>query len=420
VNLTPSPETFAVAVVLALSAAAYALLAGADFGGGVWDLLAGGARRGERPRAAIDKSVTPVWEANHVWLIWVLVVLWTGFPAAFAAITTTLFIPLSASLLGIILRGVGFAFRHHARTLAGRTVTGGAFAIGSLITPFLLGTVVGAVVTGQVRYGGPSGAGNLLGAGGFARETSSWTSATALLSGALFVAACAYVGAIYLTADARRRAEPAMVEYFRVRAIAAGLATGALAGVTLGVLSHSSPYVFGRLTGAALAPVVISVAAGTTALVMLLLRRLSVWGLRVMAAAAVTAVVAGWAWGQYPYLLPTTLSLRASSAPASALLAVLAVVGLTALLVAPGFALLFWLQQRDALEEAPTEESLRRAVREAELRSSAGPGPGAGAARPAAAPRATVAIVVTALAAGAVRDLVAQARARRRARRGGG
>jgi cytochrome d ubiquinol oxidase subunit II len=278
VNLTPSPETFAVAVVLSLSAAAYALLAGADFGGGIWDLLAGGPHRGNAPREAIDKSVTPVWEANHVWLIWVLVILWTGFPPAFAAITTALFIPLSASLLGIILRGVGFAFRHHARTLAGRTVTGGAFAIGSLVTPFLLGTCVGAVVTGGVRYGGPSGAGSLIGAGGFSREVSDWTSTTALLTGALFVAACAYVGAIYLTADAQRRGEHAMADYFRVRAIAAGVATGALAGATFGVLSYSSPYVYGRLTGAALAPVIISIVAGTTALAMLLLRRISVWG----------------------------------------------------------------------------------------------------------------------------------------------
>lgn len=415
-TLTPSPATLAVGVILALSMSAYALLAGADFGGGIWDLVAGGPSRGAAPRASIDKSVTPVWEANHVWLVFVLVVLWTGFPSAFAAVTTTLFIPLSASLFGIIARGVGFAFRHHAHTVIGQTITGGAFAIGSLITPFLLGTVVGAVATGQVRSGGPTGAGSLLGPGGAGRELSAWTSPAALLSGALFVAACAYVGAIYLTGDARRRGETAMTEYFRVRAIGSGVVTGVLAAVTMGVLGSSAPYVFGRLTGAALPLVAISVAAGITALALLLLRVISVWALRATAGTAVTAVVAGWAWSQYPYLLPVSLSLRAGSAPTGALAAIMVATGMTALLVAPGFALLFWLQQRDALEEAPTEESLRQAVQAQERREAGQRAAAASAASP-GPHRAARAVVMTAIAAGAARDLLAEARARRNGRR---
>jgi cytochrome bd ubiquinol oxidase subunit II len=419
VSPSPSPESVAVGVELFVAAAAYALLAGADFGGGIWDLLAGGSRRGAAARKTIDKSVTPVWEANHVWLIFVLVLLWTGFPAAFAAITTTLFIPLSASLLGIILRGVGFAFRHHVHSPRTQWLTSAAFTVGSLLTPFLLGTVIGAIVTGQVRAGGPSGARGLIGAGGFSREVSAWTSLTALLTGVLFVAACAYVAAIYLTGDARGWGETAMVDYFRARAIAAGLVTGTLAGVTFGVLSFSSPYVFGRLTSTALPPVAISVAAGFAALVFLLFRRIR--GLRIVAAVAVAAIVAGWGWGQFPYLLPTTLRLQGGSAPASSLLALLAIAGLGVLFVAPGFAMLFWLHQRGVLEETPTTESLRQAMRARALETSPAQQPqtlaasvdGDRGSHPVAAK-----IMITAVAAGAIRDMLAASRARRRGKRG--
>jgi hypothetical protein len=138
-----------------------------------------------------------------------------------------------------------------------------------------------------------------------------------------------------------------------------------------------------------------------------------------VAAAAVTAIVAGWAWGQYPYLLPTTLSLRAGSAPTDALLAIMAVVGLTALLVIPGFVLLFWLQQRDALEETPTEQGLREAVRTRELATAAG-GRQASSAQADGHHRVVAAIVVTSVVAGAVHDTLANARARRRAKRGQG
>jgi cytochrome d ubiquinol oxidase subunit II len=145
--VNPSPETIAVAAILFVVLAAYALFGGADFGGGIWDLVAGGPARGRAPRELIDESITPVWEANHVWLIFILVLLWTAFPPAFAAIMTALFVPLSLSLLGIVLRGVGFAFRHTAQRMRLQQLTGATFATSSLITPFFMGTVVGAVAT---------------------------------------------------------------------------------------------------------------------------------------------------------------------------------------------------------------------------------------------------------------------------------
>src|SRR4051812_40482023 len=128
----------------------YAVFGGADFGAGFWSLLAGGGERGRRPRELIDWAIGPVWEANHVWLIFVLVVLWTGFSTAFEAITSTLFIPLSLAALGIVLRGSGFAFQHTARKLAGRKLAGRLFGFSSLLTPFFMGTVVGAVASGRV------------------------------------------------------------------------------------------------------------------------------------------------------------------------------------------------------------------------------------------------------------------------------
>src|ERR1700753_2331706 len=174
--MNPSGATIAVAAILVVVIAAYALFGGADFGGGIWDLLAGGPERGRAPRDLIDEAITPVWEANHVWLIFVLVLLWTAFPPAFAAIMTALFVPLSLSLLGIVLRGVEFAFRHTARRLQLQQLTGAAFAASSLITPFFMGTVIGAVATGRVPV---HPAGNVLAA---------WTSPTAILNGFLFVA----------------------------------------------------------------------------------------------------------------------------------------------------------------------------------------------------------------------------------------
>ena len=132
----------------------YAIFGGADFGAGVWDLLAGGASAA-RPavRAQIDRSIGPVWEANHVWLIFVLVVLWTAFPDAFSAIMTTLYIPLALAALGIVLRGSGFAFRHALHGPVQRPASR-VFAVSSVLTPFFMGTVVGAIASGEVPAGG--------------------------------------------------------------------------------------------------------------------------------------------------------------------------------------------------------------------------------------------------------------------------
>jgi len=385
--MSPSPEDIAVAVILFVVIAAYALFGGADFGGGIWDLLAGSAGRGAAPRELIDESITPVWEGNHVWLVFVLVLLWTAFPPAFAAIFTALFVPLSLSLLGIVLRGVGFAFRHTAQRLHMQQLTGATFAAASLITPFFMGTVVGAVATGQVPV---HPAGNVLAA---------WTSPTAILTGFLFVAACAYISAVFLVLEARQRGHQDLTRYFSRRATAAGVLTGALAGGTFAELPASAPYVYARLTGIALPLVAISIAAGIAVLGMLWLRWYHSLFLRGMAAIAVATVVFGWGLAQYPYLVPTSLPLAAGSAPTAALVAEFVVAGLAVLLVVPAFAFLYFLQQRRVLTAAETDAGLRLA---AHLEQA--PPSHAAAAPPPTGARMTRALVLVVLAIRVIRD----------------
>lgn len=347
--MTPSWETITIGTALVAAMAAYALFAGADFGGGIWDLLAGSSPRGRHARDAIDASVTPVWEGNQTWIVLGLVLLWTGFPAAFAAITITLFAPLAASALGLVLRGAGFAFRHEAVRPAGKRLTGVLFAASSLLTPFFLGAAVGAVATGRVHQDSHG------------LSTAAWTTPTALVTGALFVATCAFIGAVYLVGDARRRGQDDLVTYFGRRAAVSGAVAGVLAGVNLVLLHGSAPYVFRRLTGVALPLVVVSVLAGAAALVLALRRRQ--WPLRVLGALAVAAVLAAWGLAQYPWLFPTSLSLAAAAAPAASQQAEIVVIGLAAVLVVPSFAWLYWLQQHGRLEHDSASVPLRRAAR---------------------------------------------------------
>lgn len=326
-----------VAAVLVLVCTAYAALAGADFGGGIWDLLAGSAARGAGPRRRINESIAPVWESNHVWLVIALVVLWTGFPVAFARIFTTLFVPLSVAALGIVLRGAGFAFRSQVETLRWQRVSGAFFAFASLLTPFFLGTAIGAIVTGRVRsHGDP---------------VTSWANPTSLLTGALFVVTSAYLAAVYLAADSERAGDPGLRAYFIRRALGAGAVSGLLAAATLAVLHSTASRVFSALTtGRALPLVVISVLAGGAVLGLLALDR--IWLVRPLAVLAVAAVVWGWAVAQYPEMLPPHLTIHRAAAPSATEATELVVVGLIVLLVVPSFVLLFRLAQRGTLSES--------------------------------------------------------------------
>ena len=324
------------AVVLFVGVVAYAVLGGADYGAGFWDLTAGGAERGREPRHLVDQSLAPVWEGNHVWLVFCLVMLWTGFPVAFAAIMTTLYVPLGLAALGIVVRGSGFAFRKVFVRTEQQRVVGAAFALSSVMTPFFLGAVAGGIASGRVPT---RGHGNPL---------TSWLNPTSLLGGLLAVLACAFTAAVFLTAEARRRDEPALEGWFRLRARVTAVVTGVVALAGIVVLRSDAPRLFAALLGRALGLVVLSGLCGLGALV--LIRRAAPRVVQALAVAAVGAVVAGWGVEQYPYLLGTHLSIGEAAAPAPTLVALTVVAAAALVLVVPSMGLLFVLQQRGRLE----------------------------------------------------------------------
>ncbi|MET0147060.1 MAG: cytochrome d ubiquinol oxidase subunit II [Ilumatobacteraceae bacterium] len=327
-----------IAVVLFIAVTAYAVFGGADFGAGFWDLVAGGAQRGERPRAHIDRSIAPVWEANHVWLIFCFVVLWTGFSVAYASITLTLFVPLTLAAFGIVLRGAGFAFRKTVFRTRDRRNFGAAFAISSVLVPYCFGAIAGAIASGRVPAGGQAG-----------NPWSSWVNPTSILGGVLAVAVVAYLAATYLVWDARRLDDDEMATYFRTRAEITAVIAGAVAAVGVFVLRADAPYVFHGLTSRALPAVIVSAVCGIGSL--LLLRRGRDRQARLAAIGAVVAVMVGWGVAQWPYILPESLEVADAAAPSGTLNALLVATIAAVVIVLPGFILLYVLDQRSLLPE---------------------------------------------------------------------
>jgi cytochrome d ubiquinol oxidase subunit II len=342
----------AAAAILWVGATFYALFGGADFGGGFWDLIAGDAEQGERPRALIQRSLTPVWEANHVWLIFVLVILWTAFPTAFSAIFTTLYVPIALAAAGIVLRGAGFAFRKSIEGLSGRRAAGATFALSSVLTPFFMGTVVGAIASGNVPAAGNGDA------------FSSWLEPLPLLTGAMFVATGAYLAAVFLVGDARRAGEDDLERYFARRSLAAAAVAGIAAAAGLVELHAEARYVFDRLVDQGLPLIIASALCGLSLLALLLKtgstgrkpthdvgnRPIGTLLMRPLAAGAVVSVVWGWGVAQFPYLLPTSLRIDQAAAPEPTLTIVFVVFAAAAVLVLPSLALLYALSQRDLLD----------------------------------------------------------------------
>jgi cytochrome d ubiquinol oxidase subunit II len=311
---------------------AYAIFGGADFGAGIWDLLAGGTQRGARQRALIEHSIAPVWEANHVWLIFVLVVLWTAFPSGFAALASTLYIPLTLAAIGMIARGSAFAFRKSVGHDGARRLFGAMFAFSSLVTPFFLGTVVGALASGRVPVGLDEG-----------DVVSSWVNPTSFLAGALAVGTCSFLAAVFLCADARRE-DAQLTDQFRSRAIGSGLVVGALALAGPFVVRSDAPVLYDGLVGQALLCLVVSALAGLGSLLLLVRREFA--AARVSATVAVAAVVVGWGLAQYPYLLIPDLRIEAAAADPATLRALLIVLLVGSALLVPALVFMYRLFQR--------------------------------------------------------------------------
>ncbi|HWM03659.1 MAG TPA: cytochrome d ubiquinol oxidase subunit II [Actinophytocola sp.] len=323
----------AVAAALFAGVVVYAVFGGADFGSGFFDATAGGDIRGAEVRTLIDHSIGPVWEANHVWLIYVLVMWWTGFPESFAATMTTLAVPLMFALLGIVLRGASFAFRKYAATVGQARLFGVVFAGSSLITPFFFGAVVGAIASGRVPV---AGGGDLFG---------SWLTPTSMLGGAIAVGTCSFLAGTFLVADARRTGKQELSERLRRRTLAVGAVTGAVVLGALVPLHDDAPTLFDGLSGRAAPLIVVSAIAGVTTL--WLLWRRSYPPARLTAVVAVASVVLGWGIGQYPWLLVDEVRIEDAGGAPATLTGLLVAVGLAAAIVVPALTYLFWLTQTE-------------------------------------------------------------------------
>ena len=315
------PEIIAGVVAIALNA--YVLTGGADFGGGVWDLFASGERR-ERQRELIAESIAPIWEANHVWLIVVVVVLFTGFPSAFSMLGTVLHIPLTIMLIGIVLRGSAFVFRSYGPY--GRAHWGRAFAIASVITPLLFGTIIGSIATGAVADAAEKIGGAATFSEVFVRP---WAAAFPAAVGFFAVALFAFLAATYLTVDAQ---DEELCEDFRIRGLAAAGAVFVCAAAAL-VLAHAAaPRMAIGVVGALLIQAA-TASAAIAAIAALWLRHYRV--ARLAAAAQVSLILWGWMVAQYPYLIPPTLTIRDAAAPAVTLRLLVLGLAVGAVILAP-------------------------------------------------------------------------------------
>jgi cytochrome d ubiquinol oxidase subunit II len=322
-----------VAAVMFTGVLAYAVLGGADFGSGFFDLTAGGDREGAALRTRIDHSIGPVWEANHVWLIFVLVTWWSAFPRAFAAAMDTLILPLLLALLGIVLRGSAFAFRKYAATLGQARFFGVVFAGSSLVTPFFLGATAGAIASGRVPLDGRDDV------------WSSWLTPTSVIGGLVAVGTCIFLAGCFLVADARRGGEDELAETLRRRTLGVGLVTGLVVFAGLLPLRADAPTLWDGLTGRALPLVLVAFVAGLATLGLLLVRRYA--PARLTAVVAVASVVSGWGVGQLPWLLVDEVTVADAAGATATLQGLLVAFGLAAVLVLPPLAYLLRLTQTE-------------------------------------------------------------------------
>jgi cytochrome d ubiquinol oxidase subunit II len=324
----------------------YTVLGGADFGAGFWQLTAGKGRQAQAVREHAHAAMAPVWEANHVWLIFVLTVVWTAYPTAFGSIASTLSVPLFIAAVGIIFRGVAYALRAGAAGRRELSAIDTVFSVSSVLTPFALGTAAGGIASGRVPVGNAAGS-----------QFSSWLNPTSLLVGVLAVTTAAYLAAVFLCADATKLGDRGLEEQFRRRALGAGIVAGVIAVAGLGVIADDADRIFDRLTtGAGLAGLVVSLVAGVATLALVWRRRYEL--ARYGGAVAVAAIIAGWALAQSPVFLPG-LTIEAAAAPRTTLIAVTVAVLGGAVILFPSLALLFRLDLTGRLAEGGKSVNVR-------------------------------------------------------------
>lgn len=327
---SPNATSIAAGALIIIALIAYAVLGGADYGGGVWDLFARGPRAGKQ-REVIAQAMGPVWEANHIWVIFAVVLLFTCFPAAFAVVGESLAVPVSIALIGISLRGAAFAFRaSYWAPTAFRARMGTIFGVASLVTPFGMGAALAALASGEIQ----------LNSSGIVVSSvwTGWTTPFALGVGALALSLVAYLAATFLCLETTG----ALREDFRRRAIGAAVAVGAAATVTLPLAATAVPHLWESLTGGNATPfLVVAPALGVMSLAALLTRRH-----RLASAAAVGqtgAILAGWGVASFPYLIYPSVTIAGAASAPQVQLAILVGAALGAVILVPSLWLLFSL-----------------------------------------------------------------------------
>lgn len=318
-----------IAILLFVAVILYAVFGGADFGSGVWDLTAGGDREGAPTRRLVDHAIGPVWEANHVWLIFVLVLLWTGFPTAYGAMMRELAVPLWLAGLGIVARGAGFAFRKYAPSLRYARLAGIVFASSSLITPFFLGAIAGAVASGRVSLDGDAGPFEV------------WLGPTSILGGVLAIATSTYLAGVLLAAEASGIEEHTLAAELRGKSLIGGVVTGAIALAGIPVILSDAETLADGLLGRGLPFILVSGIGGLAS--MWLLWQFRLREARIAAAIAVAAVVAGWGVAQYPWILVDEIEIDEAAGADAALIGTLIAGGVAIAMVAPALIYLYTL-----------------------------------------------------------------------------
>lgn len=316
-----------IAFVLLLAITAYSTAGGVDFGAGIWDLLAGGGERGREARSLIDHAMSPVWEVNNVWLVLAIVLTWTGFPILFESVFTALYPLFALALAGLILRGAFFAFRHIADDPRTRRTADLVFGVSSLLTPFFFAASLGAIASGGDKVLSPM----------------------SVAFGLVSLAATAFSGASFLVGDARRYGAVELVPYFQRRAIGAAVALIVVGSAALAAIGYEAPDLLRSMLAGKGLPFALATMLLTPLVALLLWRGIFRW-YRVLTVAAVGSMVFAWAFAQSPYLLPGRLTIDQAIAPASTQILLLVVTFVLVVVIGPALALLYFLDQRSALE----------------------------------------------------------------------
>ncbi|HET9111620.1 MAG TPA: cytochrome d ubiquinol oxidase subunit II [Ktedonobacterales bacterium] len=360
-SATPSVLAIICAGLVGLGVVAYAVFGGADFGAGVWDLLARGPRA-DRQREAISHALGPVWEANNVWLIYVIVVTWTCFPIVYASVSTALFIPIVLALVGIVLRGAGFGLRSQYARRAGIAIAWGyAFNGASVIAPFMLGALAGGIAGGDIRVRDGVVQANLW---------TTWTTPFALACGAFAVGLSATLAATYLAVEAEAANDGDLLEDFRVRALIAGAVTAALGAIAAVLGAFESSQLWSGLIGKAL-----PLSLGAT-LIGLLTAFALLWGrfvwARYLVAGEMACVLAAWAVAQYPYLIIPDVTIANAAAPDSVLLATVLATAAGMVILLPSLWYLFSIFKG---RQQPTQQVTAATLADEGLRIAFAPSP---------------------------------------------